>query len=56
MWIVYQREDTYVCGFEVETEKEAVDYCKANDGYTYIYVEPYQGMHDDYEDFELLRR
>lgn len=38
MWIVYFHEDSWQCGFEVPTEKEAVEYCEENEGYRYIYV------------------
>ena len=38
MWIVYFHEDSWECGFEVPTEKEAVEYCEENEGYRYIYV------------------
>lgn len=38
MWMVYFHEDTWQCGFEVPTEKEAVEYCEENEGYRYVYI------------------
>lgn len=36
MWIVYRTNIYY--GFEVPTENGAVEYCKENKGYKYIYA------------------
>ena len=38
MWIVYNREDSWECGFQVKSEKEAISYCKENQDYTYKYI------------------
>lgn len=38
MWIVYRKYDSWECGFEVPTEKEAIEYCKEEEEYRYIYV------------------
>ena len=38
MWIVYNREDSWECGFEVKTETDAIDYCRQYQNYTYIWV------------------
>lgn len=38
MWIVYFHEDDWRQGFEVPTEREAVEYCEENEGYRYVYI------------------
>ena len=38
MWVVYNKQDSWQCGFEVPTEQEAYEYCKENAEYTYQYV------------------
>ena len=38
MWIVYNKEDNYLCGWIVESEKEAIKQCKENKELTYKYV------------------
>ena len=37
-WVVYNKQDSWEVGFEVPTEKEAIEYCNNNPEYTYIYV------------------
>lgn len=37
MWIVYNREDSSDCGWEVETEAEAVRQCEEDDSLTYVW-------------------
>lgn len=39
MWIVYNRQDSWECGFEVHTENEAIEFCSENEEYTYKYVD-----------------
>lgn len=39
MWVVYNKQDSWQCGFEVPTEQEAYEYCKENAEYTYQYVD-----------------
>lgn len=38
MWMVYLWEDSPACGFSVESENAAFDYCMKHDGYTYSYI------------------
>jgi len=38
MWIVYNREDTYDCGWEVESREEAIQQCEEDENLTYVYV------------------
>ena len=38
MWIVYNKADSYLTGFEVPTESEAIEYCEENPEYRYVYV------------------
>lgn len=45
MWVVYNKQDSWQCGFEVPTEQEAYEYCKENTEYTYQYV----NMKGEYE-------
>ena len=47
MWIVYHHEDSWQCGWEVPTEREAVEYCKENPEYRYKYVQWGNGFSDD---------
>ena len=37
MWIVYNREDSSDCGWEVETEVEAIRQCEEDDSLTYVW-------------------
>ena len=38
MWIVYNKQDTWECGWVVYSEAEAIRQCKEDDSLTYIYV------------------
>lgn len=38
MWYVYNRQDTWQCGWEVETESEAIEFCNDDNELTYCYV------------------
>ena len=38
MWIVFNRQDSWVCGYSVANEAEAVQICKADDTMDYCYV------------------
>lgn len=37
MWIVYNREDSSDCGWEVETEAEAIRQCEEDDSLIYVW-------------------
>ena len=37
MWIVYNREDSSDCGWEVGTEAEAIRQCEEDDSLTYVW-------------------
>ncbi len=37
MWIVYNREDSSDCGWEVGTEAEAIRQCKEDDNLNYVW-------------------
>ena len=41
MWFVYYKEDSWECGWSVESEKEALQYCNENPDYRCIWVNPY---------------
>lgn len=38
MWIVFNREDSWECGWQVKSEAEAIRQCKENETLTYVYV------------------
>ena len=38
MWMVYNREDSWECGYSVGNETEAREICKANEEFNYCYV------------------
>ena len=37
MWYVYNKQDSWECGWEVETEDEAIQQCKEDEELTYCY-------------------
>lgn len=39
MWIVYNKEDSWTCGWQVNSEKEALEQCLKNDNLTYKYID-----------------
>lgn len=38
MWIVYNREDSWECGWQVASEAEAKRRCREDENLTYIYI------------------
>lgn len=38
MWIVFNRHDSWECGYSVSSESEARDICKENEKLDYCYV------------------
>lgn len=39
MWYVYNRQDSWQCGWVVKSEEEALKQCIENDELTYKYVD-----------------
>lgn len=40
MWIIYYKDDSWQCGWSVESEQEALQYCKKHPDYRCIWVNP----------------
>lgn len=43
MWFVYNRADSWMCGWSVASEAEAIAQCEADEELTYRYIYSYVG-------------
>lgn len=38
MWMVYRKESPYWEGFAVESERDAIRYCKTHEDFDYVWI------------------